>query len=157
MHIHRKFGFNFFLGVTPVLVVEIWLKWKILLKQFVSVTPLKPLNRISWNFVAMKDITCRCAYRQEILIQFFFWSYALFEHRNFILFLGYFLKSKQFEYTMRVRKESSTINVQIPSLLVWLVWWWREFRINSILWKYLRCFKFCFNWMISKITCVEWQ
>ena len=38
----------------------------------VSTTPLKPLNRISWNFVVMKDIMCRCAYPQEILIQFIF-------------------------------------------------------------------------------------
>ena len=38
----------------------------------VSATPLKPLNRISWNFVVMKDIMCRCAYPQEILIPFFF-------------------------------------------------------------------------------------
>ena len=37
-----------------------------------SATPLKPLNRISWNFVVMKDIMCRCAYPQEILIQYFF-------------------------------------------------------------------------------------
>ena len=37
----------------------------------VSATPLKPLNRISWNFVVMKDIMCRCAYPQEILIPFF--------------------------------------------------------------------------------------
>ena len=48
----------------------------------VSATPLKPLNRISWNFVVMKDIMCRCAYPQEILIPFFFRSYALFELRN---------------------------------------------------------------------------
>ena len=38
----------------------------------VSVTPLKLLNRISWNFEVMKDIMCRCAYPQEILIHFFF-------------------------------------------------------------------------------------
>ena len=38
----------------------------------VSATPLNPLNRISWNFVDMKDIMCRCAYPQEILIPFFF-------------------------------------------------------------------------------------
>ena len=49
----------------------------------VSLTPLKPLDRISWNFVFMKDIMCRRAYPQEILIQFFSWSYALFELRNF--------------------------------------------------------------------------
>ena len=40
----------------------------------VSATPLKPLNRVSWNFVAIKDIMCRCAYPQEILIKFFFWE-----------------------------------------------------------------------------------
>ena len=46
----------------------------------VSATPLKPVNRISWNIVVMKDIMCRCAYPQEIFIQFFFsWNYALFE------------------------------------------------------------------------------
>ena len=38
----------------------------------VSATPLKPLNRILWKFVVMKDIMCRRAYPQEILIQFFF-------------------------------------------------------------------------------------
>ena len=29
-------------------------------------------DRISWNFVELKDIMCRCAYPQEILIPFFF-------------------------------------------------------------------------------------
>ena len=33
----------------------------------VSATPLKPLNRISWNSVVMKNILCRCAYLQEVL------------------------------------------------------------------------------------------
>ena len=37
----------------------------------VSATPLKPLNRISWNFVVMKDIMCRYAVLQEMLI----WSF----------------------------------------------------------------------------------
>ena len=60
-----------FLEVTPLLNLEIWPKWKILLKQFVSVTPLKPLNRISWNLVVMKDIMCRFAFLQEMLI----WSF----------------------------------------------------------------------------------
>ena len=61
-----------FLGVTPFLNLEIWPKWKIFLIQFVSTTPLKLLNRISWNFVVVKGIPCRCAYLQEIFIQFFF-------------------------------------------------------------------------------------
>ena len=39
--------------------------------QFVSATPLKPLNRISWNFVVMKDIMCRYVFLQEMLI----WSF----------------------------------------------------------------------------------
>ena len=51
----------FFLRVTPFFNLEIWPKWKILLKQFFSATPLKLLNRISWNFVVVKDIPCRCA------------------------------------------------------------------------------------------------
>ena len=38
----------------------------------VSATPLKPLNRISWNFVVMKDIMWRCTYSLEILIQLLF-------------------------------------------------------------------------------------
>ena len=40
----------------------------ILLKQLVSATPLKLLNRISWNLVGSKDTICSCAYYQEILI-----------------------------------------------------------------------------------------
>ena len=48
---------------------------------FRNATPLKPLNRISWNYVVMKDIPCRCAYLQEILIHFYSRSNALFELR----------------------------------------------------------------------------
>ena len=71
MHIHRKFWFHFFLWITLFLNFEIWGKWEILLKQLVSTTPLKPLNRIAWNFVVMKDIMCRHAFLQEMLI----WSF----------------------------------------------------------------------------------
>ena len=78
MHIHRKFDSIFFLRSYPLLNLEIWPKWKILLKQFVSAPPLKPFNRISWNFEVMKDLTCRCTYLPEILIQFFSGSYAPF-------------------------------------------------------------------------------
>ena len=49
---------------------------------FLSLYPMKPLNRISWNFVVIKDIMCRWAYPQEILIRFFSQSFALFELRN---------------------------------------------------------------------------
>ena len=68
----------FFLGITPFYNFKIWPKLKILLKQFVSITPLKLIKRISWNFVVMKDIMCRCAYPHEILIKFFSGSNAPF-------------------------------------------------------------------------------
>ena len=51
--------------------LEIWPKLKILHQKFVSTTPLKPLNRISWNLVVMKDIICRYAFLQQMLI----WSF----------------------------------------------------------------------------------
>ena len=57
-----NFDSTFFLGFTPFLNFEIWWKWKILLKQLVSTTPLKPLNRIAWNFEVMKDLMCRYAF-----------------------------------------------------------------------------------------------
>ena len=66
-----KFWFNFLGSNSPFLNFEIWRKWKILLKQLVSTTPLKPLNRIAWNVVVMKDIMCRYAFLQEMLI----WSF----------------------------------------------------------------------------------
>ena len=45
----------------------------------VSATPLKPLNRILWNFVVMKDIICWCEYPQELdSINFFFSQLRLF-------------------------------------------------------------------------------
>ena len=61
----------FFSDLRPFLNFEIWRKWKIPLKQLVSTTPLKPLNRIAWNFVVMKDIICKYAFLQEMLI----WSF----------------------------------------------------------------------------------
>ena len=39
---------------------------------FVSYSPLKLLNWISWNMVVLKDMTWRYAYRQETLIRLFF-------------------------------------------------------------------------------------
>ena len=63
-----NFDSIFFLGFTLFLNFEIRRKWKILLKQLVSTTPLEPLNRIAWNLVVMKDMMCRCAFLQEMLI-----------------------------------------------------------------------------------------
>jgi hypothetical protein len=51
--------------------------------QFVSATPLKLLNRISWNLVDSKDTICSCAYYQEILIAWILWELCSFELRNF--------------------------------------------------------------------------
>ena len=71
MHIHRAFDSIFFWEHCPFLNFEICRKWKILLKQLVSTTPLKLRNKIVWNFVVMKDIMCRYAFIQEMLI----WSF----------------------------------------------------------------------------------
>ena len=92
----QKFPIQFFfLGIMLLLNLEIWPKFNNhgLLKQFVSATPLKPLNRISWYFVVMKDILWRFACLQEILIQFLFllnytqmWTYFLYLYNEqFIL------------------------------------------------------------------------
>jgi hypothetical protein len=51
--------------------------------QFVSATPLKLLNRISWNLVDSKDTICSCAYYQEILITWILWELCPFELNNF--------------------------------------------------------------------------
>jgi hypothetical protein len=55
----------------------------LLLKQLVSATPLKLLNRISWNVVGSKDTICSCAYYQEMLISWILWELCPFELRNF--------------------------------------------------------------------------
>jgi hypothetical protein len=51
--------------------------------QFVSATPLKLQNRISWNLVGSKDTICSCAYYQEILIAWILWELCPFELRYF--------------------------------------------------------------------------
>ena len=66
VHIHRKFWFNFF---SPLL--NFGQNERYYSKLFVSATPLKPFKRLSWNFVVMKDLMCRCAYPRKFLIQFF--------------------------------------------------------------------------------------
>ena len=66
-----NFNSIFFLWIKLFLNFEIWRKWKILLKQLISTTPLKQLTRIAWNFEVMKDIMCRYAFLQEMLI----WSF----------------------------------------------------------------------------------
>ena len=71
MHIYRLLIQFFIWEQCPFLNFEIWRKWKTLLKQLVSTTPLKPLNRIAWNFVVMRDKMCRYAFLQEMLI----WSF----------------------------------------------------------------------------------
>ena len=54
--------------------------------QFVSTTPRKLLNRISWNLVGSKDTICSCAYYQEIFISWILWELCPFELRNFTKF-----------------------------------------------------------------------
>ena len=71
MHIHRKFWFHFFSRSYGLFELRNLAKMKDTPVFLVSATPLKPLNRISWNFVVMKDIMCRYAFLQEMLI----WSF----------------------------------------------------------------------------------
>ena len=59
---------SIFFRVMPFLNLDIWPKWKILLFFLLA----QVLNTISWNFVVIKDIMCRCAYPQDILMRFFF-------------------------------------------------------------------------------------
>ena len=61
--------------------LEIWPKLKALLKTVRQFKSTHPLNRISWNFVVMKDmpiVMCRKAFLQEMLIWSFypFWTLA---------------------------------------------------------------------------------
>ena len=81
-HIHRKFLFNFFSRSNALFELRNLAKMKDTTVYLVRATPLKPLNRISGNFVIMKDIMCRYAYLQEMLIQFFSLSYGFFELRE---------------------------------------------------------------------------
>ena len=75
-------------------ILVAWILWElcpfelrnfpnILLKQLVSTTPLKLLNRISWNLVGSKCIICSCAYYQVNLIAWILWELCPFERRNF--------------------------------------------------------------------------
>ena len=64
VHISRNFLFIFFPGGYAPFQHRNLTK----IEYTVSATPLKPLNRISWNFVVMKDTLCRWAYSQDINI-----------------------------------------------------------------------------------------
>jgi hypothetical protein len=81
-----------FYAVTPKLCLPplwwgdiLFLSCRLSVTQFVSATPLKLLNRISWNLVHVgsKDTICSCAYYQEILIAWIPWELCPFELRNF--------------------------------------------------------------------------
>jgi hypothetical protein len=69
---HKSGGRHNNLPCDPVAVT--WCYWYILLKQLVSTTPLKLLNRIPWNLVGSKDTISSCAYYQEILIAWIVWE-----------------------------------------------------------------------------------
>jgi hypothetical protein len=74
-------------------------------KRWFSASPLKLLNRISWNLVGSKEAICGCAYYQEIMISWILWElcparqftssrrfYILFKSRkcacDYIIFSG---------------------------------------------------------------------
>jgi hypothetical protein len=58
---------NFGKFLSPPTFVGRHIVFVLSVTQFVSATPLKLLNRISWNLVDSKDTICSCAYYQEIL------------------------------------------------------------------------------------------
>ena len=104
--------------------LEIWPKWKILLKQFVNATPLKHFHRISWNFAVVKDIPCRCTYPHDILIQFFFRNFALWK-------LEIWPKLKILLKTVR-QSVSTSVLFFLSAQLLWISW-------NSVVMKDLMC------------------
>jgi hypothetical protein len=53
---------------------------------FVSNSPLKLLNGISWNILVFKDMTWRYGYRQEMLIRLFFYELCPFELWKFEIY-----------------------------------------------------------------------
>jgi hypothetical protein len=86
MHITRKFWSSKFCWSYAHLNLKI--SPNILLKQLVSATPLKLLNRISWNLVGSKDTICSCASYQEIFISWILWELCPFDlkiSRNILL------------------------------------------------------------------------
>ena len=54
-------------GIMPLLIIEIWQKLNILLKQFSSAAPLKPLHKTSCYFKVKVEILCLCAYCKTFL------------------------------------------------------------------------------------------
>ena len=102
-----NFDSIFFLGVTPFLNLEIWPNERYYSTQFVSATPLKPINRISSDFVVMKDVMCRCTYTQEILIQLF------------DLFTEQFISLLNFAQNYFVQLRWNWFSVWLPVLNAW--------------------------------------
>jgi hypothetical protein len=88
-------------------------------------TPLKLLNRISWNLVGSKNTICSCAYYQEILISWILWESLLPTKFHEILFSSFrgvaLTKSSiiiyQYMYTILL-----TFNYNSKSILPWLLW-----------------------------------
>jgi hypothetical protein len=81
VHIIRKLWSPGICGSYAPLNLEI--SRNVLLKQLVSATHLKLLNRISWNLVGIKNTICSCTSYQEILIVWIVWELCPFELKNF--------------------------------------------------------------------------
>jgi hypothetical protein len=92
VHITSKFWSPEFCGSYAPLNLAI--SRNLLLKQLVSVTPLKLLNRISWNLVGSKDTICSCAYYQEIWIAWILWELCLRWQAALVVNFGKFLSTK---------------------------------------------------------------
>ena len=65
IYFRRKFLFTFFPGSYAPFELRNLTKIEFAIKQFVSATPLKLLNRTLWNFIVDKDIPSTCVYSQK--------------------------------------------------------------------------------------------
>ena len=72
---------------------------------------MKPLNRISWNFVVIQNILCKFAIHQNFWFNIFSWSYAAFEPWNLA-------KVKYTTETVCQRYSSETLNRILWNIVV---------------------------------------
>ena len=62
----------------PLLKLKMWLKLDILIKQFISLTPLKPLNIIHWHIVVLQNILCKYSISHALGLDIVFIQWVLF-------------------------------------------------------------------------------
>ena len=112
---------------------------------YVSATPLKPLNRISWNFKVMQNILCRCAYLWKFWLIFFSGNYAPFELKNLA----------KIEYTTEtVCHLNSSVYICIYIGNSALIIFWENMALNGQ--KYITLFK-SYETGLTRVHEFKWQ